>query len=347
MTNREYRVGVVGATGAVGLQIIKYLEQRAFPVSKLIPLSSARSSGSTIQFKGKNITVQELTPDIFEEIDIAFFSAGGSVSKNYAPEAVKRNVVVIDNSNAFRMEKEVPLVVPEVNRQAIFGHKGIIANPNCSTIQMVVALKPIYDQLGINRIIVSTYQAVSGAGLQAVRELEHQIQSHMKGEEAAAQLLPVKSLPTHYPIAYNAIPQVDVATENGFTLEEMKMVQETRKILDDDKIGVTATCVRIPVLQCHSESVYIETKSDFDLVEVRQLLSSAPGIILQDDINHQIYPMPLQATDRPEVFVGRLRKDLTYSRGLNMWIVSDSLLKGAAINAIQIAECLVEEEGLT
>lgn len=339
-------MAVVGATGAVGMQIIKYLEQRAFPIRNLVALSSARSAGSVIQFRGEAVYLKELTSDSFCGVDIAFFSAGGSISARFAPQAVKHGAVVIDNSNAFRMEPEVPLVVPEVNREVIRMHKGIIANPNCSTIQMVVALKPIHDYFGIKRVIVSTYQAVSGAGLKAIEELEHQIHSHSQGKEMNASVLPVKSLLSHYPIAYNAIPQVDVATENGFTLEEMKMVQETKKIMNDKRIGVTATCVRVPVLQCHSESVYIETNLEFEVEEVRELLRKAPGVILQDDIDQQIYPMPHTATDCPEVFVGRIRQDLSYSKGLNMWVVSDSLLKGAAINAIQIAECLIEEEGL-
>jgi aspartate-semialdehyde dehydrogenase len=242
------------------------------------------------------------------------------------------------------MNPNVPLVVPEVNKEAIREHQGIIANPNCSTIQMVVALKPLYDRYGIERIIVSTYQSVSGAGWQATRELQEQSRAVLQGEEVSANIMPVGKLDKHYQMAFNVIPQIDVAQENGYTLEEMKMVRETKKILNDPNIGVTATCVRVPVMRGHSESVYVELKSDFELHEVRQLLAESPGIIVQDDIHQQIYPMPLDATDRTETFVGRIRRDLTNPRALNLWIVSDNLLKGAATNAIQIAEALVSEE---
>ncbi|MFC7442756.1 aspartate-semialdehyde dehydrogenase [Laceyella putida] len=341
MTIQGYTVAVVGATGAVGQQMLKYLEERKFPVKELRPLASKRSAGGTISFNGQEVTIQEATPEAFEGVEIALFSAGGNVSKALAPEAVKRGAVVIDNTSAYRMDPNVPLIVPEVNADKIREHQGIIANPNCSTIQMVVALKPLLDRYGIERIIVSTYQAVSGAGWQAVTELEEQSKAALKGEEVTPSVLPVGKLDKHYQIAFNVIPQIDVGLENGFTFEEMKMVNETKKIFGNDEIGVTATCVRVPVMRGHSESVYVELKSDFELEEVRQLLSDAPGVVVQDDIQEQVYPMPLQATDRTETFVGRLRRDLTHPRGLNMWVVSDNLLKGAATNAIQIAEALI------
>jgi aspartate-semialdehyde dehydrogenase len=238
----------------------------------------------------------------------------------------------------------VPLIVPEVNADKIKEHQGIIANPNCSTIQMVVALKPLLERYGIERIIVSTYQAVSGAGWKAAIALEEQSKAVLNGEEVTPSVLPVGKLDKHYQIAFNVIPQIDVGQENGYTFEEMKMVNETKKILGDDSIGVTATCVRVPVVRGHSESVYVELKSEYDLKEVRQLLSEAPGVIVQDDIQEQVYPMPLQATDRMETFIGRLRRDLTHPRGLNMWVVSDNLLKGAATNAVQIAEALIDQD---
>lgn len=338
-----YTVAIVGVTGAVGQQMLKYLEQRKFPVKELRPLASARSVGQTVLFHGEEVAIQEATPDAFTGVDIALFSAGGSISERLAPEAVARGAVAIDNTNAFRMNPDVPLVVPEVNKEAIRQHKGIIANPNCSTIQMVVALKPLYDRYGIDRIIVSTYQSVSGAGWQAINELEEQSHELLHGREITPKILPVGKLDKHYQMAFNVIPQIDVGQENGFTLEEMKMVRETKKIMEDDQIGVTATCVRVPVLRGHSESVYVELKADYDLDEVRQLLSESPGIIVQDDIHEQLYPMPTDAADRPEVFVGRLRRDLTHARALNLWVVSDNLLKGAATNAIQIAEALISE----
>ncbi len=339
-----YTVAVVGATGAVGQQMIKFLEKKNFPVGKLVPLASARSAGGTVSFRGELITILEATPDAFAGVDIALFSAGGGVSKILAPEAVKHGSVVIDNSSAYRMDPDVPLVVPEVNRGALANHKGIIANPNCSTIQMVVALKPLYDRFGIERIIVSTYQAVSGAGAMAIEELKKQSIDTLEGTEPIAEILPVGKLDQHFPIAFNAIPQIDVGLDNGFTFEEVKMIQETKKIMGDETIGVTATCVRIPVYRGHSESIYVELKEEYHLAEVRTLLADALGVIVQDDIKEQVYPMPLDATDREEVFVGRLRRDLVHPRGLNMWVVSDNLLKGAATNAVQIAEALVEDQ---
>lgn len=344
MARKEYVVAVVGATGAVGQQMLKYLERRQFPVKELRPLSSARSAGKTLQFRGEEVTVQEATPDAFENVDIALFSAGGSVSKRLAKEAVQRGAVVIDNTNAFRMQEGVPLVVPEVNKEEIFTHQGIIANPNCSTIQMVVALKPLMDRYGIERVIVSTYQSVSGAGWKAQQELKKQTEAYLAGEPVPTDVLPVASLDKHYQQAFNVIPQIDVADQDGYTLEEMKMVRETKKIFNNDEIGVTATCVRVPVMRGHSESVYVELKEDYQLEEVKTLFAKQEGLVVQDALEEQVYPMPLPATDRTEVFVGRIRRDLHHPRGLNFWVVSDNLLKGAATNAIQIAEALIERD---
>jgi aspartate-semialdehyde dehydrogenase len=343
MSKRTYTVAVVGATGNVGIQMLKYLEERQFPVGELRPLASARSAGKKVRFRGEEVVVQEAKPEAFEGVDIALFSAGGSVSEALAPEAVKRGAVVIDNSNAFRMDPKVPLVVPEVNKEAIRHHNGIIANPNCSTIQMVVALKPLYDRYGFERVIVSTYQAVSGSGWEAAVELEKQTQAALNQDDLPLNVMPVGKLSKHYPIAFNVLPQCDVGQDNGFTLEEMKMVRETKKIFNDDKIAVTATCVRVPVFRGHSESVYVELKQDFDLEEVRTLLANAPGIIVEDNIQEQVYPMPVHAEDRTEVFVGRIRRDLHHPHALNLWVVADNLLKGAATNAIQIAEALISE----
>lgn len=335
---KQFTVAVVGATGAVGGQMIKMLETRNFPVKELRLLSSARSAGKTLSFRGREITVQEAKPESFEGVDIALFSAGGDVSKALVPEAVKRGAICIDNTNAFRMDPDVPLIVPEVNMDMINGHKGIIANPNCSTIQMVVAMKPLYDRYGISRVIVSTYQAVSGAGARAIAETLRQTRAVLDGEEVNPDILPVASLPRKHQIAFNAIPQIDKFLDNGFTNEEMKMIRETKKIMGDDSIQVTATCVRIPVLYGHSESVYLELKEDFDLDEVRRLLANAPGVVLQDRPEEQLYPLAVEAAGKTDVFVGRLRRDLANPRALNMWIVSDNLLKGAAWNAVQIAE---------
>jgi aspartate-semialdehyde dehydrogenase len=343
MTHGNCIVAIVGVTGAVGQQILKYLEEREFPVSELRPLASARSAGQKILFRGEEVVIREAVPEAFAEVDIALFSAGGRISAQLVPEAVARGVVVIDNTNAFRMNRHVPLVVPEVNKHMIRQHQGIIANPNCATIQMVVALKPLYDRYGIKRVIVSTYQSVSGAGWQAMCELQAQSRALLQGEEVSAQIMPVAKLEKHYQMAFNVIPQIDISQTNGYTLEEMKIVQETKKIFHDSHLGITATCVRVPVMRGHSESVYVELKANFVLDEVRALLAHSPGIIVQDDIDQQIYPMPIDATNRWETFVGRIRRDLTHPRALNLWVVSDNLLKGAAINAIQIAETLVQE----
>ncbi|ATF14119.1 aspartate-semialdehyde dehydrogenase [Brevibacillus porteri] len=337
-----FNVAVVGATGAVGQQMIQLLEQRNFPIKQLKLLASGRSAGKTVTFKGQEIVLEEATPDSFAGVDFALFSAGGSVSKELAHHAVRHGAVVIDNTSAFRMDPDVPLVVPEVNMEAALAHNGIIANPNCSTIQMVAALKPLYDRFGIDRIIVSTYQAVSGAGQSAINELLDQSRDILDGKEPQCNVLPVGKLPVHHQIAYNAIPQIDVFTDNGFTYEEMKMVNETKKIFGDDTVLVSATCVRIPVVYGHSESVYVELKQDYDLAEVKALLENAPGIVLVDVPGEQQYPLATDATGKLEVFVGRVRRDLHHPRGLHMWIVSDNLLKGAAWNTVQIAEELIK-----
>jgi len=340
MSNQSFNVAVVGATGAVGQQIVRLLEERDFPVKTLKLLSSARSAGKKVLFKGQEVTVEEATLDSFDGVHIALFSAGGDISKALAPHAVRHGAVCIDNTNAFRMDPNTPLVVPEVNSDRIADHNGIIANPNCSTIQMVAALKPLYDRYGIDRIIASTYQAVSGAGNQAIDELKRQSKSVLEGEEVTPDILPVGSLPVKHQIAFNVIPQIDKFQDNGYTLEEMKMVNETKKIMEDESIHVTTTCVRVPVVYGHSESVYVELKQDYDLDEVKTLLQHAPGITLVDDPANQAYPLATEAAGKNDVFVGRLRRDLGHERGLNMWIVSDNLLKGAAWNAVQIAEII-------
>ncbi|HDX9577731.1 TPA: aspartate-semialdehyde dehydrogenase [Bacillus pseudomycoides] len=340
---KSFHVAVVGATGAVGEQMLNTLEKRNFPIGKLSLLSSKRSAGKTLLFKGEELTVQEATPERFEGVDIALFSAGGSVSKQLAPEAAKRGAIVVDNTSAFRMTENVPLVVPEVNEKDLLEHNGIIANPNCSTIQMVVALEPVRQNFGLKRVIVSTYQAVSGAGAAAIEELHEQSQAILNGEAVKANVLPVKGDEKHYPIAFNAIPQIDKFEDNGFTFEEMKMINETKKIMHMPELEVAATCVRLPVVSGHSESVYIEVEKEGVTVEdVRNLLANAEGIILQDNPAEQVYPMPATAVGKNEVFVGRIRKDLNNDKGFHLWVVSDNLLKGAAWNSVQIAERLVK-----
>jgi aspartate-semialdehyde dehydrogenase len=338
-----YHVAVVGATGAVGQQIIQTLEKRDFPVRKLTLLSSARSAGKQVFFKGETLTVEEAVPESFSGVDIALFSAGGSVSKTFAKEAVKRGAIVVDNTSAFRMDPDVPLVVPEVNEEALKNHQGIIANPNCSTIQMVAALEPIRKAFGLNKVIVSTYQAVSGAGAAAIKELNDQSKAILDEEEFEPQILPVGSAHKHYQIAFNAIPQIDQFADNGYTLEEMKMINETKKIMGMPDLKVAATCVRLPVETGHSESVYIEIgQNDVTAENIKQTLMEAPGVTVQDDPKEQLYPMPAMAAGKDDVFVGRIRRDPDEKNGFHMWIVSDNLLKGAALNTVQIAESLVK-----
>lgn len=336
-----YTIAVVGATGAVGTKMIQMLEQANFPINEVKLLASKRSAGKKALFNGKEIEIQETTADSFENVDIALFSAGGSISKQFVPEAVKRGAVVIDNTSAYRMDAEVPLVVPEVNEEAIRSHKGIIANPNCSTIQMMVALEPIRKQYGLDRVIVSTYQAVSGAGVSAVKEMKEQAQHMLNGEPYEAAILPSGGDEKHFPIAFNALPQIDLFTEDGYTFEELKMINETKKIMGDDNIKVSATCVRIPVISGHSESVYIEVKEDgASVASIQELMKNAPGVELQDDPANQVYPTALEAEGKKETFVGRIRKDRDIDKGYHMWIVSDNLIKGAAWNSVQIAESL-------
>lgn len=339
---RLYNVAVVGVTGAVGEQIIRLLAERNFPVNELKLLASKRSAGKTVRFKDRDVVIEEATPNSFEGVEIVFLSAGGDISKELIPHAVKAGAVCIDNTSAYRMDPETPLVVPEVNPEMIFENKGIIANPNCSTIQMVATLKPLYDRFGVSKVIVSTYQAVSGAGAKAIEEMKRQSREVLAGNESNPDILPVGALPVKHQIAFNAIPQIDKFLDNGFTNEEMKMIRETKKIMGDESIEVTATCVRIPVVYGHSESVYVELKSDFEMEEVRKLLAEAPGIVLEDEPEAQKYPLATEAAGKIETFVGRVRRDLNNPRALNMWIVSDNLLKGAAWNAVQIGEVLIQ-----
>lgn len=328
-------VAVVG-TGAVGQTMLQVLGERNFPVGKLKVLATSRSAGKTVIFKGEEYTIEETTPDSFEGIDLALF-AGGEASKLFAREAVKRGAVVIDNSSTFRLDPEVPLVVPEVNPQDVRWHKGIIANPNCSTIQMVVALKPLHDVARIKRIVVATYQAVSGAGQEAMEELRQQSAQILAGEQE------VKGTVFPHQIAFNCLPHIDVFLDNGYTKEEMKMVYETQKIMGDPSIRVTATTVRVPVFNGHSEAMTIETERKLTAAEAREILSRAPGVIVVDDPQAKAYPLPIMASGRDEVFVGRIREDISVECGLNLWVVADNLRKGAATNAIQIAEVLLKE----
>lgn len=344
-TEKKYNIAVVGATGAVGQKILKYLaEEKPFEIDSLKLLSSKRSAGSKIAFADREVTVEEASPESFGEIDIAFFSAGGSISEWLVPEAVKRGAIVIDNTSAYRMDETVPLIVPEVNEADLAKHKGIIANPNCSTIQMVAALKPIQEKYGLNRVVVSTYQAVSGAGLDAVNELKNQTAQHLEGKEMEANILPAGSDKKHYPIAFNALPQIDVFNEeNGFTLEELKMMNETKKIMNEPDLHVTATCVRLPIVSSHSESVLVELKdSGVTVADFKATIAAGKGVILEDDPATQTYPTPLSAEDKKEVFVGRIRKDPDRDDSFHLWIVSDNLVKGAAWNTVQIAESLVK-----
>jgi aspartate-semialdehyde dehydrogenase len=337
-----FNVAVVGATGAVGQQMIETLVKRNFPINKLTLLSSSRSAGKKVVIKDQEYTIEEAKPESFEGIDIALFSAGGSVSKELAPEAVKRGAVVVDNTSAFRMDPDIPLVVPEVNEDDLFKHNGIIANPNCSTIQMVVALEPVRQKFGLKKVLVSTYQAVSGAGAAAVQELKDQTKAIINEEAFEPAILPVKGDKKHYQIAFNAIPQIDKFQDNGFTYEEMKMINETKKIMHMENLQVAATCVRLPVAVGHSESVYFEVNEDgVSANEIKALLKDAPGVVLQDEPEDQIYPMPAYCVGSNDVYVGRIRKDLDEERGFHMWVVSDNLLKGAAWNSVQIAESLI------
>jgi len=330
-----YVVAVVGATGAVGTEMIEVLEERKFPVIRLVLLASARSAGGMVTFEGNEVPIEVLTKDSFAGVDIALFSAGADLSREFAPIAVKAGAVVIDNSVAWRMTPEVPLVVPEVNAHDIQRHKGIIANPNCSTIQMVVALKPLHDEARIKRIVVTTFQSVSGTGKDAMDELMAECQDLLSFKSASPKVYP-------YQIAFNCLPQIDDFLPSGYTKEEMKMVHETRKIMGDQSIQVTATTVRVPVYVGHSEAVNIETERKLSANEARAILSTARGVLLYDDPAHKIYPMPLEVAGKDEVYVGRIREDESIANGLNLWVVADNLRKGAALNAVQIAEHLAQ-----
>lgn len=329
---KKYNIAIVGATGMVGRTFLKVLEEINLPAENYHLLASARSAGKKLEFMGKEYTIEELTEKSFDNIDIALFSAGASTSKQFAPIAASKGCVVIDNSSAWRMDKDIPLVVPEVNPDDIKWHNGIIANPNCSTIQAVVALKPLHDEYGIKRIVYSTYQAVSGAGMGGYQDLE----DGLKGEKP-------KKFP--HPIANNCLPHIDVFLENGYTKEEMKMVNETRKILGDDTLKITATTVRVPVFDCHSESINVEFKQEFDLSELKQLLQSSPGIIVEDDVENNVYPMAVTCAGKNETFIGRIRRDESIESGINMWVVADNIRKGAATNTVQIAEVLIKMWG--
>ncbi len=335
--SKKYRVAVVGATGAVGHEMRAILAERRFPVSEILPLASERSAGIDLEFGDECVTCKELTRDSFAGVDLALFSAGAAISREYAPIARDAGCVVIDNSSAWRMDPAVPLVVPEVNPDDAEWHKGIIANPNCSTIQMVVALKPLHDEARIVRVVVSTYQAVSGTGAKAITELIRQSDEILEGTAPLIQVYP-------YQIAFNCLPQIDAFLPDGGTKEEQKMVDETKKIMGDDSIAVSATCVRVPVYNGHSESVNVQFERDLSPERARELLAAAPGVELRDDPANLLYPMPITATGTDPVYVGRIRRDSTIPHGLNLWVVADNVRKGAALNAVQIAELLAERD---
>lgn len=328
---KKANLAVVGASGLVGRTFLKVLEERNFPIENFYAMSSYRSAGKEVTFRGKTYVLEELTENSFDKpIDIALFSAGGSTSEKFAPIAAQHGVIVVDNSSAWRMDPSVPLVVPEVNAADISWNKGIIANPNCSTIQAMVPLRPLQKKYGIKRIVYSTYQAVSGSGLKGITDLEE----GLKGNDI------MKAYP--HPIAGNCLPHIDVFLENGYTKEEMKMIDETHKILGDDSIKITATTVRVPVFESHSESINVELNKPFDLDELKEVLANAPGVVLQDDLDNNVYPLARDAAGKDEVFVGRVRRDFSVENGINMWVVADNIRKGAATNAVQIAEKLLE-----
>ncbi len=331
-----YRLGIVGATGAVGLEMSKVLAQRNFPLADLKLLASFRSAGQELEFKGEKIKVREAKPEEFADLNIALFSAGASVSKVLAPEAVKAGCVVIDNSSAFRMDENVPLVVPEVNAEALKSHQGLIANPNCSTIQLVVVINPLHQFYQIKRMVITTFQSVSGTGRKAIEELRKQSVSYIAGEPVEKEVYP-------HQIAFNLLPQIDVFLENLYTKEEMKLVNETRKILNDHSLKITSTCVRVPVFVSHSESVNLELEKPFKLEEIKEVLEKAPGVKVLDEPEKAIYPMPLMTEGTDLCYVGRIRRDESVASGLNFWVVADNLRKGAALNAVQIAEELIKQ----
>ncbi|AYO31251.1 aspartate-semialdehyde dehydrogenase [Biomaibacter acetigenes] len=332
---KKYRVGVVGALGAVGTEMLKTLEQRDFPIEKIKPLDIPENEGKMIVFRGERVSVEVAREGAFKDLDIALFSAGEAASLKLSPVAAAEGCIVIDNSNAFRMNPAVPLVIPEVNPEDLKWHKKIIANPNCSTIQMLVALKPLHDHFTIRRIVVSTYQAVSGTGIPGMAELESQVRAYTEGKPLDVKVYP-------HQIAFNAIPHIDVFMENGYSREEMKMVNETHKMLHDDSIAVCPTAVRIPVVRCHSEAINIETEKPISVEEAREILEKAPGVKVMDDLSKNLYPLAADLAGTDYVYVGRIRKDISVENGLNMWVVADNLRKGAALNAVQIAETLIK-----
>lgn len=340
---RTYNTAILGATGAVGQEFIKLMEERNFPYKNLKLLASKRSAGTKMMVNGKEYVVEEATDDSFKDVEIALF-AGGAISKHFAPVAVKAGAVVIDNSSTFRMDLEVPLVVPEVNPEAIKEHKGIIANPNCSTIIMVMALKPLDDLATMKRVVVSTYQAVSGGGKEAMAELEEQIDALANNKPIDPQILPGASMPKHYQIASNLIPQIDVFQDNLYTKEEMKMINETRKILSEEKLRVTATTVRVPVLRSHAESVNVEFEKPITVEQAKKALSAFPGVVVRDKPSEMEYPMPLFTSGLDDVEVGRIRLDESVEYGLNFWVCGDQIRKGAALNALQIAEYMIAND---
>ena len=328
---KKYNVAIVGATGLVGQTFLKVLKERNFPVEKLYLYASAKSAGKTVNFVGKDYTVIELKDEnIKDDIDVALFSAGGSMSKEYAPKFKAKGAIVIDNSSAWRMEKDIPLVVPEANPEALDGHNGIIANPNCSTIQVMPVLKVLADKYGLKRVVYSTYQAVAGSGQKGIDDLE----ANLKGE-------PSKNYP--HQIAFNLLPHIDSFLDNGYTKEEMKMVEETRKILGLPDLKVTATCVRVPVKMGHAVSVNVELEKSFDLKDVFKAFEEKEGVVVKDDVSKNVYPMPIEAEDTDEVYVGRIRRDESVENGLNLWVVADNIRKGAATNTIQISETLIKK----
>jgi aspartate-semialdehyde dehydrogenase len=331
----KYIVAVVGATGVVGNEMISVLEERNFPVKTLRLFASERSEGKSLDFHGKRVNVEILTDKVFGGIDIALFSAGGDRSREFAPVAARAGCIVVDNSSAWRMDPDVPLVVPEVNPDDVDQHKGIIANPNCSTIQMVVVLKPLHDAGKIKRIVVTTFQSVSGTGKNAIEELMNQTKDLLNFQDLTPSVYP-------HQIAFNCLPHIDMFMDNGYTKEEIKMVNETKKILGDDSVRVTATTVRVPVFRAHSESINIETEKNLSANEVRAILSASPGVIVYDAPDKNIYPLPVQVSGKDEIYVGRVREDTTVENGINLWIAADNLRKGAALNAVQIAEELIK-----
>lgn len=331
---RNYNIAIVGATGVVGNETIKILEERNFPIGKLKLLASANSAGRKVRFAGGFLEVEELTETSFKAVDLAFFSAGSAISRKFAPQAVKAGAIVIDKSSAFRMDNQVPLIVPEVNPQDIYKHNGIIANPNCSTIQLVAALKPIYDLAGIKRLIISTYQSVSGSGKEAIEELQKQTGQFMNKTKITRKVYP-------HQIAFNVLPHIDLFEDNAFTKEEMKMIHETKKIMGDDNIKITATTARVPVFIGHAESVYLETEKHLSIKKLKLVYLETEGIKLVDDIENSKYPLPIMSEVYDDVMVGRLRKDIAVENGINLWIVANNLRKGAALNAVQIAELLI------